>query len=122
MLMASRMGTPAEMSVPSVRVNRAMAVLPRMLPRMGTLSLIASVAYLPPSLVRISFQTSEMTIGDATTYAQPQLANQRDTSSRICVMGGSLVPKSLKIVSNFGITNTMIIETMPTAMLMTTAG
>ena len=43
------------------------ADLPRMLPRIGTFSLIASVAYLPPSLVRISFQTSDATIGLATT-------------------------------------------------------
>ena len=69
MLIASRIGTPALISVPSVRVKRAMADFPRMLPRIGTLSLIASVAYFPPSLVRISFQMSEKTIGEATTYA-----------------------------------------------------
>ena len=37
-------------------------------------------------------------------------------------MAGSLVPKSLKICSNFGITKIMIIDTMPTAIVMTTAG
>ena len=47
MVRASRMGTPAARRVPRVRVKRATAVLWKMRPRMGSLSLSASAAYRP---------------------------------------------------------------------------
>ena len=65
MLIASRIGTPAEISVPSVRVKRAIDVLDRIAPRMGILSLIRSMPYLPPSLSRISLMSPTTTNGVA---------------------------------------------------------
>ena len=46
----SRMGTPEAMSVESVRQNRATAIFRRMLPRIGTFSMIASMTRRPLSV------------------------------------------------------------------------
>ena len=74
----------------------------------------------PPVLVELSREGVEHE--SRQVAVQPQLANQVLTSSRSWVMPGSATPKSEKICLNLGITNTMIMETLPTAIRMTTAG
>ena len=46
----SRIGTPELMSVARVRQNRATAILRRMSPRIGSLSITPSTTRLPPSV------------------------------------------------------------------------
>ena len=48
MFMASRMGTPAASSVPSVRENRAMLVFATICPMIGTYRIDESSRYFPP--------------------------------------------------------------------------
>ncbi len=45
----SRMATPLEMSVPSVRVKRAMDILRLRVPKMGIEIFIVSMIFLPPT-------------------------------------------------------------------------
>ena len=59
------------MSVPSVRVNRAIVVLRTKLPSTGMIRMMRSVIALPGPALRMSFQKIHTKMGDGTTIAQP---------------------------------------------------
>src|ERR1700677_5144155 len=118
---ASRGGTPELISVPSVRMVRAMIVFCTMPPEMGMVSLIQSSMYAPRRLRRISLRMSQMAIGTSGMMYQ-NLTKDRDVSMRTCVIHGSLMPKSLKIFSSLRMMKIMMNVRMATATLMTTAG
>src|SRR5205823_4942836 len=68
MLRASRIGTPDEMSVPSVRVKRATADFRMSAPKTGTLSIVRSIAKRPFSVREAERITTVAMIGEAMRY------------------------------------------------------
>ena len=66
MISASRIGTPAEISVPSVRVNRAMVVFSTSWPITGIFSRIRSKTT-PPACCGRSLMKIQMAIGTMNT-------------------------------------------------------
>ena len=125
MLTASRIGTPAATSVPSVRVKRATDDLPAICPTTGIFSVTESRICRPIFDFRITLYIATNRMGDSKMYTHPggvPLANQLEMLISATVSPGSCASKSLKIVWNFGTTFTMMKVTMPPAIEMTTAG
>ena len=67
MLRASRIGTPAEMRVPSVRVKRAVVVFWMILPMTGVQSRMVSSTARPGSAFRTSLMKTKMKMGETQT-------------------------------------------------------
>ena len=74
MRIASRIGTPALMSVPSVRVNLAIAVFLSIVPSTGIRSTTMSVTALPGFVFRISLKKAKSRIGEHRIQTTPGTA------------------------------------------------
>ncbi|MHC4587808.1 MAG: hypothetical protein ACYTAQ_00395, partial [Planctomycetota bacterium] len=113
-MIASRMGTPAEISVPSVRVKRATDVFLIRPPSTGSFMRMMSVTARPGPVLRTSLKKRKARIGELRIHIAPGIdwpaclpATQRLMSISQMVSPGSSTWKSLKISWNFGITKTM---------------
>ncbi|OPZ99725.1 MAG: hypothetical protein BWY71_00916 [Planctomycetes bacterium ADurb.Bin412] len=123
MFRASRIGTPAEIRVPSVRVKRAIEVLDRICPSTGIFKETVSSTKRPVSLMRIKRSRKTRATGIPSSTAQPHCSLIHfDTASRILVGAGKSVSKSAKIFWNLGITKYIIPITIAKAIKSTQIG
>ena len=129
MLIASRIGTPAEMRVPSVRLNLATDVFSTRSPSTGIFRSSQSIAARPKLVLRMSLTNAKSKNGETMMITHPGMvwlgtvpAIQLLASMSHMVNPGSSTSKSLKMSWNFGMTKYMMPVTMTTAMMMTTTG
>src|SRR5258708_7935728 len=117
----SRIGTPDEISVESVRQNRATAFFLRMSPIMGALSANASTMCLPPL---VAYHCLKAQTPAADTAARGMKYPTRFLLSQITnrVGAGSSAPRLANMSANVGMTFQRMTPTMIAAMEMTAMG
>jgi len=117
----SRMGTPEESIVPSVRVKRATATLRMSGPNMGSLSTVSCQISCPFPLEIQPLKAMKATVGmPMMRYQWERKASER--SMRAWVGPGSAPPMSLNIFSKVGTTKPMRTPTTPTDTASTMTG
>src|SRR5262245_3634878 len=100
---ASRIGTPDEISVDSVRVTRAIAAFRMRSPNTGIFSMRPSIRYWPFSVLYAA-RIAKMTIGGTHIRYQKFAIRKFDRLITNCVGEGRSAPKLLKTSAKTGMT------------------
>src|SRR5579864_568566 len=100
----SRIGTPEEINVPSVRVNRATAILRIRMPRTGSLRIVASIAYRPPGVPYHTF-SPKTPATMPTTISNPKILPTKLLNPMTIFVGnGRSTPNPANDVAKIGTT------------------